>query len=174
MYVTTRGGDLGECPGARPLIFTETVVCPYTFSETGPECDCVGDQTPPLPKKFLCPYWKFLDLLLADNLVQACNKSFLSKGLHLQASMQASACLSGADPEFFKRGGAQIKGLQNFGACGDRGYLRGMCPLRSEEKLQFSKSICTIWCILFAWGTHTKSGALSLQKKEGARKTKSS
>ena len=47
------------------------------------------------------------------------------------------------------------------------GCLRGMCPLRSEEKLQFSKSIRKIWCILFAWGTHTKSGALSLQKIEG-------
>ena len=57
----------------------------------------------------------------------------------------------------------RFTGLQNFGAC-----LRGMCPLRSEEKLQFSKSIRTIWCILFAWGAHTKSGALSLQKIEGA------
>ena len=26
----------------------------------------------------------------------------------------------------------------------------------------------TIWCILFAWGANTKSGALSLQKIEGA------
>ena len=41
----------------------------------------------------------------------------------------------GADPGFFKRGGAQIKDWQNFGACGDRGCLRGMCPLRGGEKL---------------------------------------
>ena len=74
----------------------------------------------------------------------------------------------GAAPGFFfKTGSAKIKDWQNFGACGDRGCLRGMCPLRSREKLLFSKSVCTIWCIFFAWGAHTKSGALSLQLIEG-------
>ena len=73
--------------------------------------------------------------------------------------------VSGSDPGFFKRGGAHIKGLQNSAACGDRGCLRGMCPFRSEEKLQFSKSTRTIWCILFAWGTATQSQAPYLFKQ---------
>ena len=42
---------------------------------------------------------------------------------------------SGADPGFLKRGGAQIKDWQNLSACGDRGCLRGMCPLRSGENM---------------------------------------
>ena len=41
---------------------------------------------------------------------------------------------SGADPGFLKRGGTQIKDWQNFGTCGDRGCLRGMCPPQKWRK----------------------------------------
>ena len=39
--------------------------------------------------------------------------------------------ITGADPGFFKRGGA------NFGACGDRGCLRGLCPSEAEKICNF-------------------------------------
>ena len=88
--------------------------------------------------------------------------------------MEMKFMTSGADPGFFKRGGAQLNDWQNFGACGDKGCLRGMCPLRSGEKLQFSKSIRTIWSILFAWGAHTKSAALlSAKNRGGGRRVRS-
>ena len=70
--------------------------------------------------------------------------------------------------DFLKKGGAHIKGLQNFGAWGDRGCLRGMCPLRSEEKIAIFKVNSHDLVHSFLPGAPTKSGPLSLQKIEGA------
>ena len=45
----------------------------------------------------------------------------------------------GADPGFFKRGGAHIKGLQNFGACGDRGMSEGDVPPQKRRNIAIFK-----------------------------------
>ena len=68
----------------------------------------------------------------------------------------------------FEKGHQKFRDRQNFVTCGDRGCLRKMHPLRSGKKKNSLKSICTIWCILFVRGAHTKSSTLSLQKIEGA------
>ena len=41
----------------------------------------------------------------------------------------------GGSRDFLKEGAPKIKDWQNFGTCGDRGCLKGMCPLRSGEKI---------------------------------------
>ena len=46
---------------------------------------------------------------------------------------------TGADPGFFKRGGAHIKGLQNFGACGDRWVSEGDVPPQKQRKIAILK-----------------------------------
>ena len=74
---------------------------------------------------------------------------------------------------FLKEGAPTLRVYRTFGAGGDRGCLRGMCPLRSEEKLQFSKSIRTIWCILFARGhPHKVRHYIAAKNRGGARRVR--
>ena len=74
--------------------------------------------------------------LLFLNLTPSFSSTISQRGSKAKVSpKKLCACVPGADPGFYKRGGAQIKDWQIFGACGDRGCLRGMCPLRSGENL---------------------------------------
>ena len=64
---------------------------------------------------------------------------------------------------FIIREDTQIKDSQNLWGS-YRGVSEGDVPPQKWRKNWFLKPICAIWCILFAYGTHTIKGAQSLQR----------
>ena len=72
--------------------------------------------------------------------------------------------MSGADPGFFKRGGAQIKDWQNFGTCGDRGVWGGCAPSEAEKNCNFQSQFARFGAY-FLPEAPTQSQAPYLYKK---------
>ena len=70
--------------------------------------------------------------------------------------------------DFFKRGGAHIKGLQNFGACGDGEVWGGFAPSEAKKNCNFQSQFARFGAF-FLPGAPTQSQASYLcKKKKGA------
>ena len=72
--------------------------------------------------------------------------------------------LQGRIQDFIKEGMPKLRTDRTSMPVGTGGVWGGCAPSETKKICNFSKLIRTIWCILFAWGANTKSGALSLQK----------
>ena len=78
-----------------------------------------------------------------------------------------SAFQAGADPGFFKRGGAHIKGLQNFGACGDGGVWGDVPPHKRRKIAIFKINSHDLVHSFYLGHPHKVRRLISARKKRG-------